>query len=86
MSSSSPEEPEVEPPPWRLLHLLDGFVTTQLIYVAAKLGIADLLADGPRSGPEIAAAVGADPAALTRVLRGLVIEDVLAEQRMGRSR
>ena len=27
--------------------LLDGFVTTQLLDVAAKLGVADVLADGP---------------------------------------
>jgi hypothetical protein len=69
---------------WRLAHLLDGFVTTQLLYVAATLGIADVLADGPLSGPEIAAAVEADPASLTRVLRGLAAEDVLAETEDGR--
>ena len=71
-------------PPWRMLHLLDGFVTTQLLYVAARLGVADVLADGPRRGAEIAAAVGADPVALSRVLRGLVIEDVLREDEDGR--
>ncbi len=42
-----------------LTRLLDGFVVTQLLYVAAKLGIAGLLADGPRSGTEPAA--GATP-------------------------
>ena len=52
------------PPPWRLLHLLDGFVTTQLLYVAAKLDLATVLADGPRSGTEIASAVSADRDAL----------------------
>ena len=41
--------------------LIDGYVTTQLLYVAAKLGVADVLAEGPRSGQEIADAVGADP-------------------------
>jgi hypothetical protein len=71
-------------PAWRLLHLMDGFVTTQLVYVAARLGIAEVLANGPLSGAEIAAAVGAAPTELTRVLRGLVIEDVLAEEDDGR--
>jgi O-methyltransferase domain len=52
--------------------------------VAAKLGVADALAEGPRTGPQIAAAVGADPDALTRVLRGLVLEEVLAEAGEGR--
>jgi SAM-dependent methyltransferase len=71
-------------PSWQLMRLIDGFVTTQLLYVAAKLGIADHLADGPRTGGELAEAVGADPGALGRVLRGLVIEDVLAEVDGGR--
>jgi hypothetical protein len=75
------DDPEVgAPPQWRLAHLMDGYLTTQLLYVAAKLGIADLLAAGPRTGPAIAEAVGADPGLLGRALRGLVLEDVLAEQ------
>ena len=67
-----------------LARLVDGYLTTQLLYVAAKLGVADVLADGPRTGREVAAAVGADPDALTRMLRGLVLEDVLAEDGDGR--
>jgi O-methyltransferase domain/Dimerisation domain len=71
-------------PAWTLARLLDGFITTQLLYVAAKLGVADVLADGPRTGAEIADAVGADHDALVRVLRGLVTDDVLAEEADGR--
>ena len=52
---------------WRLAHLLDGYITTQLLYVAASLGIAELLADGPLSAAQIAAEVDADPSMLTRV-------------------
>ena len=52
----------------------DGFLTTQLLYVAAKLGVADVLAGGPRTGAEVAEAVGADPDLLTRVLRGLALD------------
>jgi hypothetical protein len=63
---------------------MDGFLTTQLLYVAAKLGVADVLAGGPRTGAEVAEAVGADPDLLTRVLRGLALEDVLAEVDGGR--
>ena len=66
------------------MRLIDGFVTTQLLYVAAKLGIADVLAGGPRTGAEIADAVGADHDSLVRVLRGLVTDDVLAEEEDGR--
>ena len=64
--------------------MLDGFLTTQLLYVAAKLGVADVLAAGPRTGDAVAEAVGADPDLLTRVLRGLVLEGVLAEEDGGR--
>ncbi|GHP05430.1 hypothetical protein PPROV_000418100 [Pycnococcus provasolii] len=43
----------------------------QAIYVAAKLGIPDVLAGGPRAVSEIAADVGADPDALSRLMRSL---------------
>jgi hypothetical protein len=71
-------------PEWRLARLVEGFLTTQLLYVAAKLGVADVLAAGPGSGETIAAAVGAEPDALARILRGLVLEDVLFETADGR--
>jgi hypothetical protein len=58
---------------------LDGYVLTQLLYVAEELGVARVLAEGPRTGAELAEAVGADPSALTRVLRGLALEDVVSE-------
>jgi hypothetical protein len=67
-----------------LARLIDSYLTTQVLYVAARLGVADVLADGPRTGREIAAAVRADPDVLTRVLRGLVLDDVLAEEDDGR--
>jgi hypothetical protein len=64
--------------------LIDGYLTTQLVYVAAKLGVAEVLAEGPRTGAEVAEAVGADVSALTRVLRGLAIEEVVEEGAGGR--
>jgi hypothetical protein len=62
------------------MRLMDGFLTTQLVYVAARLGVAGVLADGPRTGAQVAAAVGADESALIRVLRGLAAEGVLEEE------
>jgi hypothetical protein len=64
--------------------LVDSYLTTQLLYVAARLGVADVLADGPRTAREIAETVGADADVLGRILRGLVVEDVLAEDGDGR--
>ncbi len=46
------------------------------MYVASELGVADAL---PGTGPEVAAAVGADAGAMTRVLRGLAIEGIVVE-------
>ncbi len=68
----------------RLMRLVDGFVTTQLLYVVAKLGIAPLLAAGPKTTDELAATVGVDAGLLHRVLRGLALEDVVDERDDGR--
>jgi predicted O-methyltransferase YrrM len=71
-------------PAERLAHALDGYLTTQLVYVAVRLGIAEHLAAGARSAADLAEEVGAQPDALRRVLRGLVAEDILAEDDGGR--
>jgi hypothetical protein len=42
----------------RLLSLARGYRISQAIYVAARLGIPDLLADGPREIDELAHATG----------------------------
>jgi hypothetical protein len=66
-----------------LLHLIRGYAATQLIYVAAKLRIADCLASGPRTSEELAQNVGAHAPTLRRFLRGLVNLGVLEEQEQG---
>jgi precorrin-6B methylase 2 len=69
---------------WRLAELADGYLTTQLLYVAARLDLAEVLAEGPATGPAVAAAVHADPDVVTRILRGLCPPDVFAEDADGR--
>jgi hypothetical protein len=71
-------------PAERLFQMITGFAVSQAISVAARLGIADLLADGPKGGDELAAAVGADAGALSRVLRFLAGHGVFAEAADGR--
>jgi hypothetical protein len=66
-------------PDARLARLTDGYVVTQLLWVAAELRIADELAGGPRTAEELAEKVGADAGALRRVLRGLAAEEVFDE-------
>jgi hypothetical protein len=48
-----------------------------LLYVASELGVAEAL---PGTGAEVAERAGADPAAMTRVLRGLAVEGVVSEE------
>ncbi len=45
----------------RLLTLVRGYRISQAIYVATRLGIPDLLADGPREIEELAQATGSHP-------------------------
>src|ERR1700687_1342677 len=54
-----------------LFQMTTGYWISQAIYVAAKLGIADLLKDGPQSCVALAAATGADAASLFRLMRAL---------------
>ena len=69
---------------WKLFKMIDGFMTTQMIYVVAKLGIADVLHAGPRTGPELAAEVDVQAQPLTRVMRGLAADGLFDELGDGR--
>jgi hypothetical protein len=64
----------------QLARLISGYWYTQAVYVAAKLGIAELLQDGPRSAQELAEATGAHPRALYRLLRALASIGIFAEE------
>ncbi|MHB9025479.1 MAG: methyltransferase [Armatimonadota bacterium] len=70
----------------KLRALLNGYQQTALLYVAAKLGLADLLAAGPKSSDALAETLGAHPRSLHRLLRGLVVLGVCAEEGNGRFR
>jgi len=69
-----------EPPATALRRLVDGYQVSQAIHVATVLGIADLLADGPRGSDTLAAATGSHPAALYRLLRALAAVGVFREE------
>jgi len=56
-----------------------GSWITQGIWVAAELGIADLLTDGPRTAEELARKTNTHSGALYRVLRALASVGVLAQ-------
>ena len=68
------------PPQVKMLQMMNAYRLTQSISVAAKLGIADLVADGPKSSEELAQATGTHAPSLYRLLRaiasfGIFVED-----------
>ena len=68
-----------ETPGAALGRLIVGFQVSQAIHVAATLGVADLLADGPRTSDELAAATDSDGGSLYRLLRALASVGVFHE-------
>jgi hypothetical protein len=63
---------ETQSPSRQVMQFLwPGAMVAQAIYVAAKLGIADLLGEGLKSASELAQAVGASPTTLGRLLSAL---------------
>jgi O-methyltransferase domain/Dimerisation domain len=66
--------------PVALRQLLNGYRVTQAIHVAAKLGIADLLVDGPRTSDELAAATSSHAPSLYRLLRALATIGIVHEE------
>ena len=63
-----------------LTQIMLGSLASQALYVAAKLGVADHLADGPKRVDELAKATESDPPSLYRVLRALASLGIFSEQ------
>jgi len=71
-------------PPGSILYQLSiGHYVSRALHLAAKLGIADLLAPGPLSVAELAARTETDASALRRILRLLVSVGVFGEDEHG---
>ena len=73
-----------ETPTVTLRRLANGYQVTQAIHVAAALGIADLLRDGPRDSDALAQETATHAPSLHRVLRALASVGVLHEDDDGR--
>lgn len=67
------------PPALQIYNLVFGDVTANLVFAAARLGIADMLADGPKSCEELARLTGTDGPSLARALRTLACMGVFEE-------
>jgi len=63
----------------RAFMLMSGYRATQMLGAVTELRIPDLVADGPRTAADLAAATGVLAEPLRRVLRGLVAVGVFVE-------
>jgi hypothetical protein len=70
-------------PAERMLQYLGGFWIARAIHAAAKLRLADQLADGPKTLEQLAAATDSHAPSLYRLLRALVGAEVFSEESPG---
>lgn len=64
----------------RLLEMINSSWLPQALRTAAELGIADLLAQGPRSAADLAGDTSSHAPSLYRLLRALVVVDIVRER------
>ncbi len=77
--------PEHKPTPrQRFMQMITGYWISQSIHVAAKLKLADLVKDGPKTADELAKFTNTNPQSLYRLLRALSSVEIFAEDEEGR--
>ena len=68
------------PPHAQLIQMGTTYWISRLVYAAAKLGLADRLADGPKSAAELAGPTGTHAPSLHRLMRTLASLGILTER------
>lgn len=76
--------PDDTPAPRRMMQMLTGYWVSASLALAAKLGIADLLKDGPKTADVLAGSTRTSARPLYRLLRALASVGVFAEDEQGR--
>src|SRR5262249_4644475 len=81
LKSGEPRNPQAQPKPphAQLIEMATAHWTSRIIYVAAKLGLADHLAEGPKSADELAVPTGTHAQSLYRLMRTLAHLGLLNE-------
>ncbi|MGH7949268.1 MAG: methyltransferase [Candidatus Binataceae bacterium] len=82
-TQTTPPQPAQPPPQMVLFQMMSGYYISCALYVAAKLCIADHLADGPRHYADLAKVTQAHAPSLNRVMRLLASVGVLREEDAG---
>ena len=83
MAPQQPPQPSL-PPQYQLHLMATGHYLSRALFVATKIGIADLLAKAPRDATELASETKTNPGALRRLMRLLVTHGVFDEDTQGR--
>jgi hypothetical protein len=81
---SSPHQSQDVSPEVAVMHIMNSAMIAQAVSAATKIGVPDILADGPKTGQELAQMTGAHEASLRLLLRGLAavgVFDVTADNR-----
>src|SRR5262245_19097872 len=84
LQNRSVKSESAAPPQFAMLQMITGFWVSRAIYVAAKLGLADLLKDSPKTADELARLTGTHSPSLYRALRALASLGVFADDGQGR--
>ena len=75
---ATPVETEL-PPHAQLIQMAMGHWVSRIVFLAASLGLADHLADGPKTADELAGPTGTDATSLYRLMRSLANMGILTE-------
>ena len=83
LSSQQSATGALPPPPpsadAAMIQIITGFWVSRAVCTAARLGIADLVKDGPKAAEELARSTGSNPDSLYRMMRALASVGVFAE-------
>src|SRR6516162_7888330 len=71
------------PPPVALYQLATGHYISRSLFLVAKLGIADLLSNGPRHCNDLAKSTGTHAPSLRRIMRLLASAGIFSEDEDG---
>ena len=82
--AASAPTPTAATPTERMFQFIENLWAGRTVYIAAKLGLADHLADGPKTTEQLAAATHTHAPSLYRVLRALASIEVVREDSHGR--
>jgi Dimerisation domain len=79
MPENNHDETQTPPPHAQLIQMALAYCTSRIVYIAAKLGLADYLAEGPKTADALAGPTGTHAPSLYRLMRALASLGILTE-------